>query len=277
VNKNVLDNRDNRSDTRLRRSAVLRVATAFLILLVLVLPSCRTRKPSSGNELTVSAAVSLKDAFDEIAKLDEKRTGTKIQFNYGASGALQKQIESGAPVDIFASAGVKQMDALAAKGLIVPATRMDFARNELVLVVPAQGKIIASFSDLTNPAVKKVAIGNPQTVPAGQYAQQTLNRLELLPEVQSKLIFAEDVRQVLDYVVRDEVDAGIIYSSDASGAGDKVRMVAQAPEDSHYPIRYPIAAVKESRQQDAAQKFIDLVLSPEGQSILIKHGFLGIK
>ena len=274
MNKNVFD---NGSDTRLRRSADPRVAAAFLILLVLVLPGCRTREPSSGNELTVSAAVSLKDAFDEIAELNEKRTGTKIHFNYGASGALQKQIEAGAPADIFASASVKQMDDLAAKRLIVPATRMDFARNALVLVVPAKGQMIASFSDLTNPAVKKVAIGNPRIVPAGQYAEQTLNSLKLLPEIQSKLIFAEDVRQVLDYVVHDEVDAGIVYSSDASGAADKVRMVAQAPEDSHYPIRYPIATVKESRQQEAARKFIDLVLSPEGQSILIKHGFLGVK
>ncbi len=274
MNKNVLE---NRFDTRLRRRVDLRVGAALLVLLVLLLPCCRTKEPSSGNELTISAAVSLKDAFDEIAVLNEKRTGTKIQFNYGASGALQKQIESGAPVDIFASAGERPMDYLAAKGLIIPATRMDFARNELVLVVPAQGKIIVSFSDLTNPAVKKVAIGNPQTVPAGQYAEQTLNRLKLLSEVQSKLIFAEDVRQVLDYVVRDEVDAGIVYSSDASGAGDKVRIVAQASEDSHYPIRYPIATIKESRQQEAARKFIDLVLSPEGQSILIKHGFLGSK
>jgi molybdate transport system substrate-binding protein len=274
VDKNILD---NRSDTRLRRSADPRVAVAYLILLVLFLPGCRTWEPSSGNELTVSAAVSLKDAFNEIAELDQKRAGTKIHFNYGASGALQKQIESGAPADIFASASVKQMDDLAAKGLIVPVTRMDFARNALVLVVPAKRQLIISFSDLTNPAVKKVAIGNPRIVPAGQYAEQTLNSLKLLPEVQSKLVFAEDVRQVLDYVARDEVDAGIVYSSDASGAGNKVRMVAQAPEDSHYPIRYPIATVKESRQQEAARKFIDLVLSPEGQSILIKHGFLGVK
>lgn len=143
--------------------------------------------------MTVSAAVSLKDAFNETADLNAKRNGTKIHFNYGASGALQKQIESGAPADVFASAGAKQMDDLAAKGLIIPDTRKDFARNSLVLIVPARSAIVSSFSDLANPSVEKVAVGNPKTVPAGQYTEQTLNKLKLLPDFQPKLIFAEDV------------------------------------------------------------------------------------
>lgn len=263
-----------------RRSFVAAAAILLLlILLTLILPGCRQgpSSSSSANELIVSAAVSLKDAFNEIAELNEKRTGTKIHFNYGASGALQKQIESGAPADVFASAGAKQMDDLAAKGFIVPDTRMDFARNALVLIVPSQSTGISSFSDLTNAAVKKVAVGSPKTVPAGQYTDQTFTRLKLLPQIQSKLIFAEDVRQVLDYVVRDEVEAGVVYSSDAMSAGGKVKVVARAADDSHDPILYPIAVVKESRQQDAARKFIDLVLSAEGQGILSKHGFLAIK
>jgi molybdate transport system substrate-binding protein len=248
-------------------------------VLLLSILSCRARGPSSstGNELTVSAAVSLKDAFNEIAALNEKRNGTKIHFNYGASGALQKQIESGAPADVFASAGAKQLDDLAARGFIVPDTRKNFARNALVLIVPAKSSGVSLFSDLANPSVKKVGVGNPKTVPAGQYTEQTLNKLQLLPQIQSKLIFAEDVRQVLDYVVRDEVDAGVVYSSDALSAGDKIKVVARAPDDSHDPIQYPIAVIKDSKQQDAARKFIDLVLSPEGQAILVKHGFLTIK
>jgi molybdate transport system substrate-binding protein len=255
------------------------LAAAFLIFAFLVLPGCRRAGPSSSNtnDLTVSAAVSLKDAFNEIAELNENRTGTKIHFNYGASGLLQKQIESGAPADVFASAGAKQMDDLAVKELIITTTRIDFARNELVLIVPATGSGISSFSDLSNPAVKKVAIGNPRTVPAGQYTEQTLDRLKLLPQVRSKLIFAEDVRQVLDYVVREEVEAGVVYSSDALSAGDQIKVVARAADDSHDPILYPMAVVKESKQQQAARKFIDLVLSPEGQSILAKHGFLATK
>lgn len=137
--------------------------------------------------------------------------------------------------------------------------------------------VIASFNELNNPAVKKVAVGNPQTGPAGQYTEQTLNRLKLLPQIQAKLIFAEDVRQVLDYVVRDEVEAGIVYSSDALSAGDKTKVVARANDDLPDPILYPIAVIKESKQKEAARRFIDLVLSSEGQSILVKHGFLPIK
>jgi len=227
--------------------------------------------------LTVSAAVSLKNAFNEIAELYQKRTGTKIHFNYGASGALQKQIESGAPADVFASAGAKQMDELASRSLIVADTRKDFAGNSLVLIIPAKGVDPGSFSDFARPSVKKVAVGNPKTVPAGQYTEQTISNLKLLPQIQSKLIFAEDVRQVLDYVARDEVDAGVVYSSDVVSAGDKVKIVARAPDDSHDPILYPIAVVRDSQQKEAARKFIDLVLSAEGQATLVKHGFLSIK
>ena len=271
------------SEIPARKPSLSRAAAALIMVsLALMLPGCGPKGPSSSglpgtSELIVSAAVSLKDAFNEIAALNEKRTGTKIHFNFGASGALQKQIESGAPADVFASAGAKQMDDLTARGFIVPATRMDFARNALVLIVPAKGKGISSFADLTSPAVKKIAVGNPKTVPAGQYTDQTFDRLKLLPQNQAKLILAEDVRQVLDYVVRDEVEAGVVYSSDALSAGDKVKVVARAPDDSHDPILYPIAIVKESKQQEVAHKFIDLVLSAEGQAILTKHGFIAIK
>ena len=254
------------------------LAVAIFTLLLVLIPGCRSQEPApAANELTVSAAVSLKEAFREIAELYEKRTGTKIHFNYGASGALQKQIESGAPADVFASAGAKQMDELASRSLIVPDTRADFAGNSLVLIIPARGMALSSFSDLSNPSVKKVAVGNPKTVPAGQYTEQTLNNLKLLPQLQSKLIFAEDVRQVLDYVAREEVDAGVVYSSDAFSAGSKVKVVALAPNDSHDPIRYPIALVRDSQQKEAARKFIDLVLSTEGQAALVKHGFQAIK
>ena len=258
--------------------AWLSIFITKLTLLILLLPGlqgCRTEK--SSNELTISAAVSLKDAFNEIAALNQKRNEAKIHFNFGASGTLQKQIESGAPVDVFASAGAKQMDELAAKGLVVSSTRTDFARNVLVLITPANNSALTSFTDLARPEVKKVSIGNPKTVPAGQYTEQTFNKLNLLQQVQSKLIYAEDVRQVLDYVVRGEVDAGVVYSSDALRAGTKVKVVARATDDSHDPILYPIAVVKGSHQQEAAQRFIDLVLSAEGQSILAKHGFVPFK
>jgi molybdate transport system substrate-binding protein len=122
--------------------------------------------------------------------------------------------------------------------------------------------------------VRKLAIGNPQTVPAGQYAQQLLTNLKLWEQLQPKLVLAEDVRQVLDYVARGEVEAGIVYASDVVAAQDKVVVAARAPADKHDPILYPIALVKESRHTDAARQFIALVLSPEGQAALTKYGFI---
>jgi molybdate transport system substrate-binding protein len=249
----------------------------IFLLFGLTFFGCAEKRPLStapSNELIVSAAASLKDAFSEIAELNEKRNGTKVRFNFGASGVLQKQIESGAPVDVFASAGTKQMNELGQQSLIVPATRRDFAQNSLVLIVPAQSQLIHSFTDLSKPAVKKIAAGNPKTVPAGIYTEQTLTKLKLLPEISPRLIFAEDVRQVLDYVVRDEVDAGFVYATDAQSAGGKVRVISEAPADTHDPILYPIAVVAESNHEAAARKFIDVVMSAEGQLILYRHGFV---
>lgn len=256
----------------------------FFILCALIIGGCRANAPESangsakdGNEITVSAAVSLKDAFNEISRLYKSKIGKTVNFNFGASGALQKQIETGAPVDIFASAGTSQMDDLAKKGLIMTETRRNFARNTLVLIVPENSKLnIKDFSDLSHPEVQKIAAGNPKTVPAGQYTEQVLSKSNLSSALQPKMIFAEDVRQVLDYVVRGEVDAGIVYASDAQSSGDKVRVVTTASEDSHEPILYPIAIVQDTKQNEAAQDFINLVLGAEGQAILKKYGFSAI-
>jgi molybdate transport system substrate-binding protein len=237
-------------------------------------PSGSSGDSSSRHEITVSAGASLRDAFGEIGKQYESRTGSKVNFNFGASGALQKQIESGAPVDVFASAGRPQMDALSSQGLIEPGTQRDFARNVLVLVVPADTTSgPTSFTDLGGAKVTRIAVGNPKTVPVGQYAQQALTRLGLWQQLQSRLILAEDVRQTLDYVARGEVDAGIVYASDVRAADNKVRKVATAPADLHDPILYPIAVVRASSGKDAARAFIDAVMNDEGQRTLEKYGF----
>ena len=187
---------------------------------------------------------------------------------------FRSQIESGAPVDVFASAGIPQMDALATQGLIALETRRDFARNTLVLVVPADSTSgITSFADLGSAKVARLAVGNPKTVPVGQYAEQALTRLGLWKQLGPRLILAEDVRQALDYVARGEVDAGIVYASDVHATGARVRAVATAPADSHDPILYPIAVVRASSRQEAARAFIDAVMSDEGQRILEKYGF----
>jgi molybdate transport system substrate-binding protein len=258
-----------------------RLLLATMILVISACLACRNSGSSGSNhdrrdgrEITVSAAVSLKDAFREIAKQYEERRGGKINFNFGASGALQKQIESGAPVDVFASAGIPQMDALATQGLIEPGTRRDFTRNTLVLVVPADSTSgIGSFADLGGAKALKLAIGNPKTVPVGQYAEQTLTRLGLWERLAPRLILAEDVRQALDYVARGEVDASIVYSSDVRATGGRARIVATAPADSHDPILYPIAVIRASSRQEAAIEFIEAVISDDGQRILEKYGF----
>jgi molybdate transport system substrate-binding protein len=237
----------------------------------------RNRSGGTGSEtssIVVSAAVSVENAFVKIANLYTTQTGTKVNFSFGASGELEKQIEAGAPVDVFASAGEKEMDQLQAQALIEPGSRSDFAGNSLVLVVPAGSKLkLDSFRQLDDPQVKRLAVGNPRTVPAGLYAQQALQHLRLWARLHGRLIFAEDVRQVLDYVMRGEVDAGIVYSTDVAIAHGKVRQVAEAPAGTYGPIRYPIAIIKGSAHPEAAREFIKLVLSPEGEGILKNYGF----
>lgn len=253
----------------------------FLIIMLLVVTfgiSSSVYSASPESEIVVSAAASLKDAFSEIGTLYQKSTGTKVVFNFGASGVLQKQIEGGAHVDVFASAAKKQMDELEAKGFISPETRKDFAGNILTLVVPKGSEInIDSFEDLENPELRRIAIGNPKTVPAGQYTEQLLVNMKLRDKVQSKLILGENVRQVLDYVAREEVEAGIVYSSDVAIAAGKVKAVVAASESLHDPILYVIAVLKESKHDEAGKEFIDWVLSPEGQFILKNYGFLNLK
>ncbi len=264
---------------------MLNLTTKIRLLFVvslLFLGSCgikENQNPTNQNSanLTISAAISLKDAFDEIGNAYQTKSGVKMNFNYGASGALQQQIENGAPVDVFASAGEAQMDALEKGGFINSDSRRDFARNSLVLIVPKNSKLnIETFNDLTKSEVKKIAVGNPKTVPAGQYAAESLRNANLSDALQTKLISAENVRQVLDYVVRGEADAGIVYATDALTAKNSVNVVAAADENSHSPILYPLAIIKDGKQKQAAQEFADFVLSDVGQNILQKYGFKGV-
>jgi molybdate transport system substrate-binding protein len=245
----------------------------------LVVAGCRPQPGTAARvapvELIVSAAVSLKDAFTELGRLHEAQTGARVRFNFGASGILQKQIEQAAPVDVFASAGARQMDELAATGLILADTRRDFARNQLALVVPADAQTpFDSFEQLATPRVRRIAVGNPKTVPAGQYTEQLLTNLKLWEGLQTKLVLAEDVRQVLDYVARGETEAGVVYVSDVAAAQGKVKLAARAPAELHAPILYPIAVVRDTKQADEARAFVAFVVSPAGQSVLARYGFV---
>ena len=226
-------------------------------------------------ELLVSAAISLKEPLQEIGALFEQRhPEVKVVFNWGASGVLQQQIEHGAPVDVYVSAASKQIDELEVKGLLLTETRRTLAANVVVLITPAAPRShLASFKDLTKSEIKLIAIGNPRTVPAGEYAQRVLMSLGLWDSLQPKLILTENVRQALAYAVRGEVEAALVYATDAQSAGEAVHVVAVAAEGSHPPVLYPIAVVKTSKQSQEARTFVDLALSEGGQQILRAHGF----
>lgn len=253
---------------------ISRVALAACCAALLVAVGCGRGVKTPDGEVVVSAAASLRDAFQEIGRLYEARTGRRVSLNTGSSGALQAQIESGAPADVFASAGVKQMDDLLAHGFIDGESRRDFARNTLVLIVPRASQLnLSGFADLADARVQKIAVGNPKTVPAGQYTAQVFEKAGLGGRLQEKLVLAEDVRQALAYVERGEVEAGVVYATDARAAGDGVRVAATADEGTHDPILYPIAVVKNSKQKQAAREFVELVVGAEGQAVLRKYGF----
>ena len=250
-------------------------AVFYLVALLcsLVLPFSFVAAASADQELIVSAAASLTNAFGEIGKkFESANPGTKVVFNFGASGALFQQIDKGAPVDIFASADQKTMDQAAAKGLIISGTRKDFVSNELVLIVPHGTKTpVKTLPDLNASGIGKIALGNPETVPAGRYAQEVLTYEGLWDELKPKFIFGESVRQVLDYVSRGEVDAGFVFATDAAVAKDHVSIALDATK--HEPITYPISIVGSTKNKDLAKRFVDFVLSKEGQEILSTYGF----
>jgi molybdate transport system substrate-binding protein len=251
----------------------------LLVTLLLLLASFVIVQAQPKTELLVSAAISMKNAFEEIGRVYEATNrDVKVSFNFGASGDLARQVESGAPVDVFVSASITEMEDLDRKGLILGETRVNFASNRLVLVVPAgSGLKVTSFVDLQKLEVKKIAMGNPKTVPAGRYAEEVLRHYGVMDSLRERLVFAENVRQVLDYVARGEVDAGMVYSTDAMTRPKEVSVVATAPEGSHKPILYPIAVIKGTKWESAARGLVSLVVSPEGRKILERHGFESIQ
>ena len=239
-----------------------------LISLFLLLPWA-----VSAQHITVSTASSLTDAFKELgSKFEASQPGSTVRFNFAASGVLLQQIRQGAPVDVFASADQDTMDRAVAQNLIVPASRKNFATNSLVLVEPGQdGPGLKTLQDLANPAVRKIAIGKPATVPAGRYTQQTLASANLWTVLEPKFVQADSVRQVLDYVARGEVEAGFVYRTDAILFGDKVKIVLTPP--GHTPVSYPIAVVSDSPHKAVAQKFVNFLSTDAAQQVLSKYGF----
>ncbi len=260
-----------------RRKLLVLIATALATLLLVIGVPILTSSPvaaQSNTSLLISAAASLKEALEEIKPLyQQSKANVNISYNFGSSGALQQQIEQGAPADIFISAAKKQIDALEQKGLLVAGTRNIIAKNRLVLVIPKNIVGITSFYSLKDAKVKKIAIGEPRSVPAGQYAQQVLEKLKIWGEIKSKLVFANNVRQVLASVESGNADAGLVYITDAK-ISDKIKVVVTADEKYHSPIIYPLAVIKRSKNVDAAKEFSQFLSSNQAKAVFKKYGFI---
>ncbi len=229
--------------------------------------------PVYADDITVSAAASLKEAFQDIAKqYQQQYPQDKVKLNTAASGVLLQQLAQGAPVDVLATADQATMDKAAKQHLIQSATRRPFARNTLVLVTPKSSTIrLKQLGDLKQASVKKIAIGKPESVPAGKYAQSALQQHQLFEPLKSKYIYTQNVRQALDYVARGEVDAGFVYRTDAQLKQFSLNIVSNVPTQPD--IIYPIAVSQSSKRAAAAKRFTDYVLSPKGQAILQRYGF----
>ncbi len=229
--------------------------------------------PAWAAELTVSAASSLTESFRELGAAYEKaHPGTKVDFNFAASGVLLQQISRGAPVDVFASADETTMDQAEQQDLLAAGTREVFAVNALWVVVPPQAKAAPrTLKDLAGAGVQRIALGNPDSVPVGRYATGALEVAGLWPSVQGKAITTQNVRQSLDYVARGEVDAGFVYATDAQAMPNRVRRAFAVTVAGR--IAYPLAVIKASPQQAEARRFTAFLRSAQGQAILAKHGF----
>ena len=229
----------------------------------------------NGKEINLAAAASLKNVYDEklIPMFEQKYPGVKVTPTYASSGDLQTQIENGLEADVFMSAANKQMNALAEKGLIDNSTNVQSLENKVVLIVPADSNSnISSFDDLKN-VEGNIAIGDPESVPAGQYAQEVMNNTGIWSDVESKLSLGTDVTAVLNQVAEGSADCGIVYATDAK-SNDKVKVVCEAPEDAlKTPVIYPVAVLKDSKDADAAKIFLEFLQSKEAQDVFVDYGF----
>ena len=228
--------------------------------------------PAKAQELVVSAAASLTQAFRDIGRdFEAAHRGVNVVFNFAASDVLIAQIAKGAPADVFASADEVTMNRGEQGNLITPDTRRDFAANMLVVVVPRSAAPVATLAALAEPRFRRVAVGSPQTVPAGRYAKEALERASLWATLEPRLVFTQNVRQALDYVAREEADAGFVYATDAAILPDRVKVALDVATST--PIRYPIAVVRDSRQPALAAAFVNFVGGPHGQQTLARYGF----
>jgi molybdate transport system substrate-binding protein len=228
-----------------------------------------------GQEVNLAAAASLKNVFDDklIPMFEQKYPGVKVTPTYASSGDLQTQIENGLETDVFMSAANKQMNALAEEGIVDNDTNLQFLENKVVLIVPADSNAnISSFDDLKD-VEGTIAIGDPESVPAGQYAQEVLNNTGLWGDVESKLSLGKDVTEVLNQVAQGSADCGVVYSTDAK-SNSGVKVVCEAPQGSlNTSVIYPVAELKNTTNPDAADAFLNFLQTKEAKDVFVEYGF----
>ena len=223
-------------------------------------------------EILVAAAASLQNAMEEIQVMYQKENpNVTVTFTFGSSGALQQQIEQGAPVDVFMSAALTQMTALEEKDLIVKETKKELLENKVVLIVPKDSKLgITSFEDVLKAPM--IALGDPESVPVGQYSEEVFTSLGILDKIKEKVTYAKDVTEVLTWVSTGNADAGVVYATDAISS-DAVTVVTQAPEGSCSKVIYPVAVVKDTEVLDDATAFVEYLASAESIAVFEEYGF----
>lgn len=258
----------------LKRGLVLVVFMSLIFALAGCQPAAKEEKKSEPVALTISAAASLKEAMTEIQSLYlEESPETTLTLNFGSSGSLAQQIQQGAEVDVFMSASAKDMTTLKDAQLMNDDTIKNLLGNEVVLVVPKDSTAtITSFDQLVDPVTTKIGIGEPSSVPVGQYAVDVFNFYNIMEQIQSKIIYGKDVKEVLTWVETANVDAGVVYSTDAR-ASSNVKIAATAPADSHKAIIYPAGVVKASKNNDAAVAFVTYLSSDAAKAVFEKYGF----
>jgi molybdate transport system substrate-binding protein len=252
------------------KKLVLSVTVILLSIALLIASGCASPKVT----LNISAAASLTDVITELnAQYMKSNNSVEITTNFASAGTLQKQIENGAPTDIFISAASKQMDAIQQAGLIIDDTRKNLLNNKVVLIVPLNSTLnLTSFEGLTGENVKKIALGDPKSVPAGQYGQKVFDQLGITDQIKDKFVLGSDVRQVLTYVEGGNVDAGIVYLTDAM-TSTQVKVVAEAPANINESVIYPIAVIKSSINPNEARKYIDFLSNSQSKEVFEKYGF----
>lgn len=232
----------------------------------------KTESSSKTVNLTISAAASLQESMEEIkVNFEKEHPNITLTLNYGSSGSLQKQIEQGAPSDLFISAGQTQMNSLEDENLILTDSKKDLLKNELVLITSSNNDI-TSISDLSTDKVMHIAMGEPTSVPAGSYAKESLNNLNLYDSLSSKLVFAKDVKEVLSWVSTQNAEVGFVYKSDTIG-NNTVKIVEPISESYHSPIIYPIGIVKSTSNMEDTKEFYNYLFTEECQKIFEKYGY----